>query len=457
MTLLFTMILTITLIKGQTKLPAIISVNTTLTKAQSPYTVESNLTVNSGVTLKIEAGVVVKIGSLLRLTIKGTLIAQGSETDSIYFVPLVAGKAWSSMPCDHANIELYYVSSSGSTRFINASGGDKIVIAHCKIVSTARGNGEDCIAAHDTKKVIIDNITLVGAGGKIADGIKNDAIDLDTVDSCFITNSKIYNFSDDGLDIGTQTKYAYIAGNTIFNCNFAISIGEQSLAYLVNNVAYNNDAGFQVHTGATIYCDRNTLYANTDAIEAFHSEEGTALQTGGTAIITNTIFHQNQRTDISSQSSSNVTISYSISDKINLSGDNNMFADPQLNDPANADFTLKATSPCLTGGKPDVNGNGTRIGAIQANENASAIPHCLGATFRIYPNPVVDNLWIEPIEAISKIIMVTVYDVTGKSVYSKFINENNKMLNLKELKTGVYFIQLTADSQWSEMLLFIKQ
>ncbi|MDI6802492.1 MAG: right-handed parallel beta-helix repeat-containing protein [Bacteroidota bacterium] len=62
-----------------------ISTNTTWTLANSPYRVVGNVTVNTGVTLTIEPGVVVKFDSTLSITVNGTLLANGTPTVSIRF------------------------------------------------------------------------------------------------------------------------------------------------------------------------------------------------------------------------------------------------------------------------------------------------------------------------------------------------------------------------------------
>ena len=53
-------LLSITCLQAQTNVSGVISANTTWTKANSPYIVNSNLLINSGVTLTIDPGVVVK-------------------------------------------------------------------------------------------------------------------------------------------------------------------------------------------------------------------------------------------------------------------------------------------------------------------------------------------------------------------------------------------------------------
>lgn len=63
----------------------VISTNTTWTKANSPYIVNGNLTVDSAVTLTIEPGVEVRIDSSYSFYVNGRIIAVGTFTDTISF------------------------------------------------------------------------------------------------------------------------------------------------------------------------------------------------------------------------------------------------------------------------------------------------------------------------------------------------------------------------------------
>ena len=61
-----------------------INSDTTWTKANSPYTLTEPVLVSSGITLTIEPSVTVNLGSYY-MQVDGTLFAQGSSTDKIYF------------------------------------------------------------------------------------------------------------------------------------------------------------------------------------------------------------------------------------------------------------------------------------------------------------------------------------------------------------------------------------
>lgn len=77
-----------TVSSSSTQVGGTISQDTTWTAANSPYVVTSSVTVDSGVKLVIEPGVVVKFDSQLSLTVKGTLVADGTPDSKIVFTSL---------------------------------------------------------------------------------------------------------------------------------------------------------------------------------------------------------------------------------------------------------------------------------------------------------------------------------------------------------------------------------
>jgi hypothetical protein len=441
--------------QGQTLLPPEISNNTTLTSDHSPYLVQNNLTVNSGIELRVEAGVVIEFASSATMTVYGSLLAQGTAVDSIYFMAHEEGTPWQQINTSGAVILLQYCSVSGGKRFLASSGGNTITVTQCSINSVATGSGDDCIEVHDVKKVNIAYSRFTGMGGSIAEGSKNDAIDLDHVDSCFVQHCIIADFSDDGIDIGTTSKYALLAYNNITHCNYGISVGESTVAYINNNIITHCDAGLQVHNDAIIHCNYNTLYFNRWAIECFHSEEGN-VQTGGTAWVENTIFSGTVEAEIISQASSTVTISYSISDKEILPGSNNLFGDPQFIDPEHYIFSLQSGSPCIDAGSPDGEGNRTTMGAMN-NHGTTNIPDFLKTVpdFLVYPNPAVDKILVETKDQVS-LKKLELYNSQGILLLSKINPRNPEIIDLRAYPAGIYFLRLSA-SPSTGIAVFMKR
>jgi hypothetical protein len=445
--------LQVTLMAGsQTLLPAAFNSDTILSKANSPYLIQGNLTTGTGTVLQIEAGVVVKFDAGASLTVKGKLYARGTLADSIFFVSN-NGSTWQRINSSAADIDLKYCHFKGGTMLLLASGGNSISVTNCIIESKATGSGEDCIAVHDAARVFIDFIRLTGLGGTISEGSKNDAIDLDNVDSCFILNSIISHFSDDGVDIGTNSKYALIAGNQVSYCNYGATVGETSLAYIENNIYSYNDAGIQVHNQAVIYANYNTIYHNTWGIECYHSEEGSA-QTGGTAYVKNTIFSATAQTEILTQSSSSLTISYSISDGEVLPGNHNTSGDPKLTDPEHNDFSLQESSPCIDAGSPGQGGMPTTIGAwggtggtvtnLKSPKNFISI--------LAYPNPTTGEVFVESSPA-GYPQEIGLYNEQGILLFTKIIHESPILIDLSSYPSGMFWLRISSGSEFGLVLL----
>lgn len=62
-----------------------ITTNTTWTTANSPYIVNGNLTVDSGITLTIQPGVTVRVDSTYTFIVNGNMVAEGTASDTIKF------------------------------------------------------------------------------------------------------------------------------------------------------------------------------------------------------------------------------------------------------------------------------------------------------------------------------------------------------------------------------------
>jgi hypothetical protein len=84
--LILNCIVPIGLAQGGTSFSGLIGSNATWTKANSPYTLTGNLTVNSGATLTIEAGVTIQIPSNCILQVNGNLVAIGTGSERINFI-----------------------------------------------------------------------------------------------------------------------------------------------------------------------------------------------------------------------------------------------------------------------------------------------------------------------------------------------------------------------------------
>lgn len=79
--------------------------------------------------------------------------------------------------------------------------------------------------------------------------------------------------------------------------------------------------------------------------------------------------------------------------------------------------------------------------------------------FRVYPNPVQDNLNIDYFQTNWGYLTYEIYDYMGKNFYSQkeFVNQNQvvtKIINVSDLKTGFYFVRLTTNEKQKVYKIF---
>jgi len=334
----------------QDPLPSVIEKDTILTSEGSPYYIQQNLSINSGITLKISEGAQIILSKGVTVTNNGRLVIEGSEEEKVLFTSDSPETKWN------------YISNRGSffakhlmirrgVRFITSSG-DTLIIQNCDVAETYGGVGDDCIGVHDAKKVIIRNTSLTGN----PDTGKTDAIDLDGISGDTITGNTINGYSDDGIDIGTGSSNIVIGENVIGNCDMAISIGENSTALVYRNLLTHSNAGIQSHFGAIVNAQQNTLYGNTYGIRAFHNTGETS--SGGTIYVSNSIISNSVQGELIQVDNSEVNFEYNLTDLVLLSGTGNITGSPQFIDAGNDNFNLSSTSDAIDVGNPDLDNDG---------------------------------------------------------------------------------------------------
>ncbi len=116
----------------QNPISGVISTDTTLYASNSVYTVVGHLTINSGVTLTIEAGTAVHLNGGVNVTVAngGRLLAEGTEEAPIQFIrPSAGASSWGGFTIDgsvgspETRIMYAYFEGFGATRCIEVAGG----------------------------------------------------------------------------------------------------------------------------------------------------------------------------------------------------------------------------------------------------------------------------------------------------------------------------------------------
>ncbi|HNZ39410.1 MAG TPA: right-handed parallel beta-helix repeat-containing protein [Candidatus Latescibacteria bacterium] len=124
-----------------------ISQNTTWTKANSPYVVTGAITVATGVTLTIEAGVVVYFGGWYPFTVQGRMNANGTAKDSVLFVQEPRSDTWLGLEflgSDSSTLSYTRISNveeDDTGGAVNVGGTARLRLTHCVIAYNSGING----------------------------------------------------------------------------------------------------------------------------------------------------------------------------------------------------------------------------------------------------------------------------------------------------------------------------
>lgn len=88
-----------------------------------------------------------------------------------------------------------------------------------------------------------------------------------------------------------------------------------------------------------------------------------------------------------------------------------------------------------------------------ANHDITSVKQISGATLSIYPNPAENRIFVQ----YPKMYRITISNLLGKTLQSyQFEKVNSKMVDLKEMRSGIYFVSVKSD-QGTYTSKFIKK
>jgi len=296
------------------------------------YHVIGDISVPNDETLIIEPGVTIKFIDYYSFTISGTLIAIGTETDSIFFTsPYRIPGDWSEIKFENSSIDSSIISFA-CIEYANYG-------IYCHFSSPTISNNTICynneygIYSYSSSSTISSNvisnninhgITCIWASPTIINNtiINNNSrgIYCSYIESMpIICNNTISNHTD---GIWCYSSSPTIFNNTINNNYYGIYCRDESSPTILNNILYENNYGIGASSTLSSL-EYNLFWGNVTAAS------GDGLPTAFGIIIT-----------------------------VNANGDPcdtycNLFMDPLFVDPGNFNFHLTENSPCIDAGNPD--------------------------------------------------------------------------------------------------------
>jgi len=375
-------------IKSIQSIPCTISSNLDIYSNNSPYLVNCNVTVEPPATLTIHEGVTLLFENNTFMKISGGLDVYGTKENPVFFKPFHEGGTFDSLVfiSPSQNIHLNYLNLSDGALHAHTA---NVTMNHCKVLLENKHLiGQNVIYGHYYGDVTIKDTRFYG--NTTGQGLElawcqssivencyfeyfNDPIEFISISAGYANNNFLKYSNDDGVDFN-NCKNLSIENNIIYNCDDnGISIGNENNGPCENilighNLVANCSFGVTVKDGSNAIIDGNTFYHVGTGFKLWEKNAGLG---GGSVVMKNTIISATTNQVLDVDPLSQIQISYSLCDTENLEGTGNIFSDPLFVSPADSNFRLQPTSPCINTGDPGspLNPDGTRsdIGAFYYN------------------------------------------------------------------------------------------
>lgn len=412
-------------------------------RTESPIRIRGDVVVPAGETLRIESGVDVLFDVDSRFVVHGRLIAEGTETDSVRFIPGTA-REWGGINfVDGGESSMSYVRVSGArvettSQWAGEGGGvsvqgdaTRLDLAHC-VISGNRADFGGGIAFVDASGslracTIRDNTALFGGGVSIA---RSDV----TLDSCTVVANRSEHTGG-----GMRAVRSTVA---LRSCEIVAneSAGSAGLFFENSDVcaeytlfAHNRSTGVgaaisgAAHSGLAASLRLTNCTIAENGIE--HDESATVRLIDTDFSVTNSILWDNPPYRLEGGS---VAIGYSNVRAPVPDGPGNFSADPLFVDTADGDFRLTEYSPCIDAGDPEspYDDDGTRadVGAYPRHQDppnsvsAVGTPPAAFALWQNAPNPFNPRTTLRFSIPKAGAVRIAVYDVNGRLI-RKLLNE----------------------------------
>ncbi len=368
--------------------------------------VDTSLIILDDVTLTIDPGTVVMFNGFHKFKVEGTLLSEGTETDTIkYTVADTTGyfdfshTGWDGINFDTTGVAMenndtsrfsysafYFAkevddeSQGGAIRILYYSG---VTIDNCLFKYNYAAEAGGAISVEYESAPVISNCIFLNnnalqGGGAINIGCYNDEflIDQPVVKNCYFANNKTWYDSDTyygggALKVsGYSDAYIY---NNVFENNTSLSQGGAMIVsgyahpYIVNNLFVGN---YAEHNGGAVGLKyyAGGYHLNNTVVDNYANNDGGAYSIGcdnDSCFFANNIIYGNTDLDndydqfyIDSEDENkkfyNNNIEGGFAYTLTVNADN-IDQDPLMLDYANGDYRLACNSPCKDMSKDTLN------------------------------------------------------------------------------------------------------
>ncbi|MBZ0264391.1 right-handed parallel beta-helix repeat-containing protein [bacterium] len=453
------------------------------------YIVDDDLLLDYGNQLTIHAGARLEFLPETGFTIRSLISAEGTESDSIYFVPQDTSAGWDGILVDfgtplissfdycivsgsidygiYADVPAYFSNCvferNGNTGFwLNTTAGYDSLLVNCSSGYNEshgfyiQGSAPDVSAyncqsySNSLAGFYLHNAKITSC--KIYENLNRGVYFIHSiVDSC-----EIYNNHAEGFNGAVEGEYSNLINSLIYGniTNFGATVhmyggvGESLVDHctIVNNVSERGAIACGRRLELTVLnCN---IINNTSPAAISTDEDNTIVQ------YCNIFGNSDLPYEGPGFPDTTGRITYRNANDDPCDEYNNIFLDPLFTDYDNLDFTLTENSPCIYAGDPeserDPDGTITDIGSyyfsqVAVAEHGTRTGKGRISNIQIYPNPF-NNSFTVRFEGSA---ILTIYDILGRMIYTGSAERNRTFHPGLEFPatSGMYFLEYTIGGQ----------
>ena len=490
----------------------IISVSERWDSVSAPYSIADDLIIAENCTLTIDPGVDIYINANKSVIVEGTLIADGTESDSIYFSSLNPDSEFAGfmIAADGEMILKYTILSGGTGLEADAVNSKFIIINNGKLTIEDSGfrKVKEGVVYADSAETYIEsvdftdipaNTVFISKGNfslnnssfsrcstaddaydiitvnNIDNGLEisrcefwggvDDAIAFNQVSGGYVERNLIEFANDKGIYYASGSEGTYFSNNIIRYCDEGASILDSSNAVFYNNVITFNQTGisFKDNTSSAGCKIRNTVLSNND-------------------------------TDVDYTSPVIIDIGFClVENEDEITGPGILSGNPDFIDQWNGNYYLQENSPLIDAGYgynyplldyndtvridiPGIANTGSGavdyvdIGIYEFIDTDSSLQEPVvtlpeNFDFLNYPNPFNSSTQIKFTVVNGNWAKLRIYNILGQKVYEQDFNDidpgnislhwNGRNSEGRFLASGIYFCQLEQQAHKTIMKMLI--
>lgn len=416
--------------------------------SNSPYEVMGELTVPTGQTLYIEAGVIINFKGHYKFNIDGKILATGTKTDPIMFTTDDQTTGWGGVRLN----ETPDISSFTYCTFQYGKTSGSYPDMHGGAILLLNANAEFYNCVFSNNDATADDNGIGGAVYAFNTGTATETL-TKFIDCQFINN---HAYGEGGAMRLTNDGHTEITRCQFINNNCGYGGGaihiytaldtEFTDCLFYQNSSNNSGGGAIKTLNPSVTLDFiNCTFAYNSALGA---GEGGALDLAYAEInMVNSILYENTQIygdEINIGMNAFAEINYSnLEMPADATGANNINVNPLFIDTSAGDFHLQNTSPCIDAGT-DVGlpytGTAPDMGCFEYGSSASVKDYKNKLT--LFPNPTSNLVYYNTIENVKQI---RVLNATGKIYKTLNVDSYTNSIDLTNLPKGVYYVQFQTE------------